>query len=218
MNKLKMILIDGLILFAISTIFVGITEYGFSFLKDDGTKDDPIVTAVIQGKVKVLTKILSSEGVETNLQDSHGRTALMRVAYVNYSTQKRILEADEKRAEMASLLLEHNAPVDTLDSDGWSALMWASWSGMPKVTQELLNAGASVSVVGEQGFTALSLAAMRGKSEAVEELLAKGADSSIKTAKGQTALDLAKQQVAKFAEESEQGKRDAYHKIIDLLE
>jgi len=211
------ILKDAIILFVVSTVLVIIADKGFGMLKDKGVKDDPLVAAIHQNKFKELKKLLSSGENSVAVVDGHGRTALMQASFVNYSSAKLLKEADQRRSEMVAALLEHGAKVNEVDKDGWSALMWAAWSGQPKVVSELLEAGADVDLVGHNGFTALSLAAMRGKSEIVKQLLDHGADVTVKTKKGQTALDLVIQQKEKYMDED--GERiERFTKTLKLLE
>ncbi len=215
MSSVKVIIKDALILFAVSTAFVLATKYAFSFLKDKGVKDDPLVTAVLQEKPKELEKILEAGDKSTSLTDSQGRTALMRASFANYSSLEKTLEADEKRAPMVKTLISHGSPIDQQDKDGWTALMWASWSGMPTVVEELLKANASLTPSGEQGFTALTLAAMRGNSEVVKRLLDHGADTSVQTKAGQTALQLAQEHGAYYLNHPKKNKE--FERTILLL-
>ena len=214
------ILKDGLILFAISTVLVLVANAGFDLLKDKGVKDDPLVTAIHQDKLDELEKLAGSGKHALDVLDGQGRTALMQASYGNYNLPKRLKEADEKRAAMVVVLLKHGAPIDDRDKHDWTALMWASWSGMPKVTEELLKANASLTPFGKQGFTALALASMRGKDQVVKQLLEKGADRAVVTKAGKTPLDLAKAEMAKYSSDSEsdQEKKARYEKAIALLE
>lgn len=214
------ILKDGLILFAISTVLVVIANTGFDLLKDKGIKDDPLVTAIHQDKLEELKKYAESGKHALDILDGHKRTALMQASYGNYNLPKRLKEADEKRAKMVALLIEHGSAIDAQDKHDWTALMWASWSGMPTVVEELLAANASLTPAGKQGFTALSLAAMRGKDQVVKKLLEKGASRTAVTKAGKTPLDLAKAEMAKYSSnsESDQEKKARYEKTIVLLE
>ncbi|NWK56211.1 ankyrin repeat domain-containing protein [Verrucomicrobiaceae bacterium N1E253] len=212
MNKLKTILFDGFILFLASTIFVLIADYGFSFLKDKGVKDAPLVTAINQEKIEKLTSLAESGSLDINQLDSHKRTALMRAAYVNYDSLDRTAEADKKRAPMIPVLITNGAAIDQQDSHGWSALMWASWSGMPLVVEQLLEAKASHELVGLQGHTALTLAAMRGNAKVIEMLTQHGANTQVQTKSEQMAIDLATLGMKKYPD-----KEAGYKKIITLL-
>jgi len=211
---------DGLILFAISTALVIVANAGFDLLKGKGVKDDLLVTAIHQDKFDELKKLAESGDNELNILDGHKRTALMQACFVNYILPKRVKEADEKRAKMVAVLIENGSPVEARDEHGWTALMWASWSGMPTVVKELLDANASVNPAGVRGYTALALAAMRGKDQIVKQLLEKGADVSATTKDGKTPLELAKSQMAKYGSDSDSDheKKARFEKTVLLLE
>lgn len=198
MNKIRLILIDALILFAVSTVFVVFADRAFSGLKGKIPKDDPVVTAIGQGEIaglKASIALLEKDpkvGNQVALKtDEHGRTALMRAAYVNLADPAKLKEADQTRAEMVQLLFEHGASINAVDHDGWTALMWASWSGMPTAVERLLEQGASPATADAKGNTALIIAAQRGHAAIVKSLLAKGADSSARNKAGETALEAA---------------------------
>ena len=190
-NKLGIILLDGGILLAVSIALVTLIDRAFSFIEQP--KDNPIVTAIEQGKTDGLLKTLAdvekkSGAAGIALADEHGRTALMRAAYANLGNAKALAELDEVRAPMVVTLLERGADINTRDEHGWSPLMWAAWSGLPKVAATLLEKGAEVAPADRQGNTALIIAARRGHGEIVEALLAKGADKSAANREGLNAL------------------------------
>jgi ankyrin repeat-rich membrane spanning protein len=87
--------------------------------------------------------------------------------------------------------------IDAVDLDGWTALMWACWSGMPATVERLLENGASPAAADAEGNTALIIAARRGHARIVRALLAKGADRAARNKAGNTALTAAE---AGFAE------------------
>lgn len=126
-------------------------------------------------------------------RDQFGRTPLMWSAYVNFSDAKTSAkeadgkdgqklslrdEADGKRLPIVSALISFGAEVNAKDNDGWTPLLWASWSGLPQVVEELVAKGADVSVRDAQGNSALGLAAQRGNVAVVKMLLDKGAKPS----------------------------------------
>ena len=212
MNRILTISVDGIILFTVSTLFVIAADKAFSGLKGKTPKDDPLVTAILQEDLKQLESKLGDGSAPDASIDEHGRSALIRAAYVNLSDAKATAASDEKRAPMAALLISRGAAPDHLDTDGWSALMWASWSGLPKTAAVLIENKANVRTADKQGQTALTLAAARGHVEVVRLLLAHDADPAAATARGQNALDLAKNGLA-----THPARKSAYEEILRLL-
>jgi ankyrin repeat protein len=212
MNQLKNILIDGVILFTVSTVFVVVADMGFSKLKGKVKKDDPIVTAIIQADSGAVEKLVKAGKQVTNETDGLGRTALMRAAFANYDDPKIISATDAKRAAIVELLLNNGARIDSCDNDGWSALMWAAWSGLSQVVDTLLAHGASPHCADRQGNTALIIAAQRGHAQIVSSLLAKGADHAVANKAGRTALDAAKRGLRQYP-----GAAAGYHATVALL-
>ena len=189
-EKLKNILVDGAILCAASTVFALAANFAFSSLKADAAHDDPLVTAIIQGDAKQLAELVKPGAQATCKPDDHGRTALMRAAYAYIADEAKLAETDEKRASMIAPLLDHGAILDQKDDDGWTALMWASWSNLPKVTAALVERSADVKSADTMGNTALGLAAARGNPEVVRILMGHGADPKALTKAGQSVFDL----------------------------
>lgn len=198
MKKYGVILIDTLILVVVSSVLAYCVTTAVAMLKGKVKKDDPIVTAIIQANATEVEKLVKQGGAVTNETDALGRTALMRAAFANFSdtrpglVNELLSDTDAKRAGIVELLLNHGALPDSRDNDGWSALMWASWSGLTQVAAKLLEHGASHQFADRQGNTALIIAAQRGNAEIVKALLAKGADKSATNKSGNTALTAAR--------------------------
>ena len=99
--------------------------------------------------------------------------------------------------------------MNAVDSDGVSALMWASGSetsnddehkkgllekatkGHIEVVQKLLQYGAKPDLQDKDGITAIMYSCFHGHTGAVEVLLNRGADANLKNKAGKTALQLA---------------------------
>jgi len=77
---------------------------------------------------------------------------------------------------MASLLLEHGADIETRNNRGNTALMHAAMFETPQGLQWLIAKGANVNARGHHGHSALIYAAYNGRVENVRELLRAGAD------------------------------------------
>ena len=227
MKKYSAIIQDGLILIAIATAFVTVCNQAFKVFKK--TADvDPIITAVSQESLKKVETLLAAaehekvkaeyptleafQKARANRADALGRTGLMWAAYANFSDVKVTAESDEKRLPIVEALAKSGAQLDAEDKDGWTALMWASWSGLPKIAGKLLEHGASTRAVDRQGNTALMLAAQRGNVDVVKALLAKGADRLATSKNGDTAAAIARKGLQQYPD-----KKDAYKEILALL-
>jgi ankyrin repeat protein len=81
------------------------------------------------------------------------------------------------RLGVLSQLVEHGAELDTPDSDGVPALVWAVAGKHADLIVALIDAGADPN--GKGAFPPLFQAAYQGKAEFAELLLAKGADPAL---------------------------------------
>lgn len=228
MTNYKAIIKDGLILMAISTVFALVFKVGFDQLRGD-VEDDPLITASLQDNIDMMETVLSEESFKkkpegkstyeeftkfmTNKQDEQKRTPLMWVSYMNYSDRETIKKKEEKRLLAAKLLVEKGADINLKDEHGWTALSWASWTGLPTLVSFLLENAQDVNLADRKGLTPLMLASQRANHGVVKVLLAKGADKDLKNNEGKTALDLAEHSLEMYPELSER-----YKKTIDLLE
>lgn len=141
---------------------------------------------------EALRSNLSGDQAFINTPDFSGRTPLMWACYTHYNNPVLALENDRMRLYYVRKMLGlPGIDVQATDREGWTALHWASWSGMPQTVEALLNAGARVNQTEGNEFTPLMLAAMRGNSHTVTELLKNGADPAMKNAFGKTAYELA---------------------------
>ncbi|HQN72967.1 MAG TPA: ankyrin repeat domain-containing protein [bacterium] len=224
----KAIIKDGLILMAFSAVFALVFKLGFDQLR--GTvQDDPLITASLQDNVDMMISILSEESFKknpegkesyekftkfmTNKQDEQKRTPLMWVAYMNFDNNEIVKNKEEKRLVAAKLLLEKGADQTLKDEHGWTALSWASWTGLPTLVSLFIENGADLNIADVKGQTPLMIASLRGNDEVVRILLENGADRELKNSDGKTALDIAQEYINKYSE-----KKSNYEKIITTLQ
>ncbi len=164
--------------------------------------------AVNQGKdetfIKELTKGISEVKNFVNYPDNTGRTPLMWTAYCNFNNTDDAIAKDIARLYyVKALLATPGIDVQAKDRDGFTALHWAAWSGMPYTSVLLIEAGLDINAKDNNGYTPLMLAAMRGNDQVVRILLSLGADATLRNAEGETAQQLA------ITNEGNYSKRDA---------
>ncbi|KAG8819501.1 hypothetical protein FRC17_010422 [Serendipita sp. 399] len=100
--------------------------------------------------------------------------------------------AQENKIGLLKALLGTNPEVlDSVDSDGRTALHWASSSGAREIVQYLIGTQTQVDKQDESGWTALHIATSAGYQDIVIDLLGAGADVKKTNDKGLTALHYA---------------------------
>lgn len=162
---------------------------------------DSLISLVRKGGVKngvdaPFTKELANGTAKhadfINTPDATGRTPLMWAVYVHDNDPAAAWREDTKRIwYVKTLMAVPGINLEAKDNDGFTALHWAAWSGMPRSTILLTQGGLDLNAQENAGYTPLMLAALRGNAAAVRLLLELGADTTLKNADGQTALDLA---------------------------
>lgn len=201
---------------------INATDSLVSLIRKGGVSDgkDPIFAAELkQGMDKVADFV--------NTKDNTGRTPLMWAVYSNFNDPDKSQELDLVRVFYVKELLKAPGirPQET-DKDGFTALHWATWSGMPVCSVELVAAGLDINAQEGNGYTPLMLAAMRGNDVTVETLLKLGADAAVKNADGKTALDLVTQSEGAYKKRDDwkytlifsANREKAYTRTISLLQ
>lgn len=139
-----------------------------------------------------VVSLLIETGVDVNLKDVDGRTAL------HWS-----LSFDNHHLEIVSLLLEEGADVNHKDEYGETELMIASNYGYLEIVSKLLEEGTDVNIKDNDGRTALHWSLDYDHMEIISMLLKAGVDINEKDGYGQTPLMIAS--------------RKSFVKVISLL-
>ena len=77
----------------------------------------------------------------------------------------------QKGVALNAIITDCNANLDTLDSNGWTALHHASYNGDLESATTLLAKGAKVGAFSNLGKTALHFAAMKNHVDVIRTLL-----------------------------------------------
>src|ERR1700693_176363 len=88
-------------------------------------------------------------------------------------------------------LLEQKADVNAPQTDGATAIQWASYGDDMEMAGLLISAGANVKLATREGATALYLASIHGNPAMIDKLLNAGADPNERGPEGETPLMLA---------------------------
>jgi uncharacterized protein len=136
--------------------------------------------AALRGDAETVSSALA-QGMNVDVADPDGRTALMLAAYDGHTAALEVL-------------LDGAAAPDLQDAAGRTALMYAASGPNPDAIALLIARGAAVNIVdGGEKWTALMFAAAEGQAENVRILLAGGADPGMSDIDGETALFFARQ-------------------------
>ncbi|KAJ1301699.1 hypothetical protein OPQ81_008934 [Rhizoctonia solani] len=139
----------------------------------------PLQWAARNGYIYII-QLLLQNGADPSICDAQGYNALHLVTHSS--------------GVMALLyILQHleKVPVDSPDSAGHTALMWAAYQGDALSVDLLLKHGASVSAVDAVGLTPLHWSVVRGNRMCIRRLVESGADLNARSQDGKTARDMA---------------------------
>lgn len=201
------VIIDGFILLVASSC-LALVMILFNAALNNNLDGNPLVTTITKAaesgnqSMEDTARKVDSDIEYINSKDHHEATALMMICYVNYNKVGTTMSADTTRLPYINLLIEKGADIHERDKDGWTALCWASWSGLPVICQRLLKLGSDINIADKQGNTPLMMAAIRGNHEVVELYLQNGADRDAKCANDMTALDYAQQEFERISKKT----------------
>jgi ankyrin repeat protein len=131
-----------------------------------------------------IVKLLLKKNADPNVEDQTGWTALMKAVYQGNTACVEALAARSRQEvnrglliaaltghqEIAKILLDNGAEVDSRADDGRTPLMLAAGKGDKDLIAFLLKAGADPTLTDKSGATAGSLAMAKGYKEVAERL------------------------------------------------
>jgi ankyrin repeat protein len=142
-----------------------------------------LMLAAENGQVEIV-QLLLKKNADPNLEDQTGWTALMKAVYQGSSGCVEALAARSRQEvnrallvaaltghkEIAKILIDNGAEVDSRADDGRTPLMLAAGKGDNDFVSFLLKAGADPTLTDKSGATAASLAAAKGHQEVTAHL------------------------------------------------
>jgi ankyrin repeat protein len=131
-----------------------------------------------------IVKLLLKKNADPNVEDQTGWTALMKAVYQGNTACVKALAAGSRQEvnrsllvaaltghqEIAKMLLDNGAEVDSRADDGRTPLMLAAGKGDNDLVSFLLKAGADPTLTDKSGATASSLAMTKGYKELADRL------------------------------------------------
>ncbi|XP_053593276.1 ankyrin-1 [Microplitis demolitor] len=161
------------------------------FILDYNNLDDMSKCQLLFGATKKSSKeiieLSLQYGIDVNMTDERGRTALHVIDLGKYESQKE----DSARGEIAKLLISKGANVNARTNDNDTALAYAVLHQNPYVVEALLLHGANIDHLNSFGDTLLHMAAIKGKIEIIRLLIQHGVAVDSPNNRGVTPLHFA---------------------------
>ncbi|QRW24739.1 ankyrin repeats [Rhizoctonia solani] len=139
----------------------------------------PLQWAARNGYIYII-QLLLQHGADPSICDAQG-----------YNTLHLVTHSSGVMAVLYMLQHLDKVPIDSQDSAGHTALMWAAYQGDALSVDLLLKHGAKVSAVDAVGLTPLHWSVVRGNRMCIRRLVESGADLNARSQDGKTARDMA---------------------------
>jgi ankyrin repeat protein len=171
----------------------------------------PLHNAALRGQVDLMNRLIAL-GADADAQTIDGETPLHYTIWQNqYDAAERLLKSGARHdikenygrtplhhtaretgnTDMAGLLIEHGAEVNSYDNFDDTPLILAAWRGFRGIVNLLLDNNADVPLTGENGEELLSYAVGKGLDRLFNIMVSGGTDLSIKNMMGSGILHAA---------------------------
>ena len=142
-----------------------------------GSVEKELLQKTAEGDVDSVLNVIQT-GLDINIQDENGMTALMIASKAGY-------------VELVEKLIKTGADVNIQNLLGDTALLCATTKGQIKCVQKLLEYGTNVNIQDHEGNTALVITVKMKDEDCFDVLIKSGADPNIQTNSTSTVLALA---------------------------
>lgn len=117
---------------------------------DDNQMNLNFISACRNGDITTVKQLIND--IDVNYKDEYGFTALMWASFHD------IPQTNHDIPQIVDELVKKGADMNAQNNDGWTALMFASWSGYHKIASLLLSIGANRDLQNDRGRNAYDLA------------------------------------------------------------
>ncbi len=151
-------------------------------------------------EIEILTKVVE-KNAEAFFSTQQDVTDLTSNKFVSFAIDQAVLQTMVVQAgpllhravvagheELVAELLKQEIDVNERVEFGWTALLYASAQGYPKIVRSLLDAGANPDIGNVHGVTPLIFGAQYGNIDVCKTLLEYGANADLQDVYGMTAL------------------------------
>ena len=176
---------------------VSIGDVDVSIMEDSKFSFSSGLLTAAENGINKAVQFLLDMGVNIDVVDSNGRTALMLASKAGHEEivetllSMRASGSQDGHSWVGQILLKEGADPNIWNKDGATALMYASHNGHSEVVEILLEGGADPNIQKKDEATALMYASQNGHSEVVQILLKGGANPNSWTQNGATSLMVA---------------------------
>lgn len=141
-----------------------------------------LIWACMHARDDIVESLLKIEGIDVNIVDYHGKTALMYSCIVDSTLRGKYFSGQRfanRKSMCVKMLLNTNINVNIVDNDGNTALMYAcmyEW-GVIDAYEITKHPDIDVSIVNKDGYNALLIATKHRNNRLVSHLLSINPDT-----------------------------------------